>query len=107
MNIPSSAKVPALDTLGGMCRRAQCQSCNRPTYKGCGNHVEQVLGDVPTSERCHCAEERRQAEAARPKRSWFGARSAASRQLPANPWLTEPVSGREKGRIAGPGSGAR
>ena len=66
-------------TLGGMCSRAQCPTCNRPTYKGCGNHVEQVLGDVPPSERCQCAEERRQAKAASPKRSWFGSRSDANR----------------------------
>jgi hypothetical protein len=32
-----------MDTLGGMCSRAQCPTCSRPTFKGCGNHVEQVL----------------------------------------------------------------
>jgi hypothetical protein len=57
----------------------RCSDCNRPTYKGCGNHVEQVLGDVPLAERCTCAEERRKAKAARPKRSWFGTRSNANR----------------------------
>ncbi len=80
---PTGSKLPANHpnryTLGGMCSRAQCPTCNRPTYKGCGNHVEQVLGDVPPSERCQCAEERRQAKAARPKRSWFGSRSDAYR----------------------------
>lgn len=39
-------------TLGGMCRRVQCPDCDRPTYAGCGNHVEQVLGDVPHADRC-------------------------------------------------------
>jgi len=73
------AKRRSSYTLGGMCSRSQCPTCNRPTYQGCGNHVEQVLGDVPPSERCQCAEERRQAKAARPKRSWFATRSAANR----------------------------
>jgi hypothetical protein len=37
-----------------MCSRVMCPSCERPTYAGCGNHVEQVLGDVPLDQRCHC-----------------------------------------------------
>ena len=39
-----------------MCRRVNCTSCGRPTYAGCGAHVEQVLADVPTTERCRCRE---------------------------------------------------
>ena len=27
--------------------------------RGCGQHIEQVLGDVPKSQRCHCREEAR------------------------------------------------
>ena len=38
-----------------MCRRTQCSTCGRPTYAGCGNHVEQVLADVPTQDRCRCS----------------------------------------------------
>jgi hypothetical protein len=38
------AEPPPIDTLGGMCSRAECATCSRPTFKGCGNHVEQVLG---------------------------------------------------------------
>jgi len=30
-----------------MCRRVECRKCGRPTFAGCGAHVEQVLGDVP------------------------------------------------------------
>lgn len=41
-----------------MCRRAECSSCGRPTFAGCGAHVEQVLGDVPASKRCKCREEK-------------------------------------------------
>ena len=38
-----------------MCRRVQCPKCKKPTFAGCGMHVEQVLGDVPKSERCDCS----------------------------------------------------
>ncbi|MFO0608666.1 MAG: hypothetical protein U0324_36200 [Polyangiales bacterium] len=37
-----------------MCRRVTCPSCNKPTFAGCGMHVEQVLGDVPPAQRCTC-----------------------------------------------------
>ena len=40
-----------------MCRRVECSKCARPTYAGCGAHIEQVLGDVPPADRCHCREE--------------------------------------------------
>jgi hypothetical protein len=40
-----------------MCRRIDCPKCGRPTYAGCGMHVEQVLGDVPVANRCHCREQ--------------------------------------------------
>jgi hypothetical protein len=40
-----------------MCTRIKCPRCQKPTYAGCGAHVEQVLGDVPKSERCRCREE--------------------------------------------------
>ncbi len=38
-----------------MCSPATCKSCGKATYKGCGMHVEQVLGGVPTDQRCDCA----------------------------------------------------
>jgi hypothetical protein len=41
-----------------MCRRVQCSQCGKPTFAGCGAHVEQVLGDVPRDQRCRCAETR-------------------------------------------------
>jgi hypothetical protein len=40
-----------------MCRRTTCEQCGKPTWAGCGAHVEMVLGDVPKSERCHCHEQ--------------------------------------------------
>lgn len=37
-----------------MCQRVTCRRCGKPTYEGCGNHVEQVLGNVPVAQRCSC-----------------------------------------------------
>jgi hypothetical protein len=37
-----------------MCQRATCRQCGKPTYVGCGDHIEQVLGDVPPAQRCQC-----------------------------------------------------
>jgi hypothetical protein len=34
-----------------------CPDCSRPSWAGCGMHVEQVLGHVPHDERCRCADE--------------------------------------------------
>lgn len=39
-----------------MCRRTTCKHCGKPSWAGCGAHVEQVLGDVPKSQRCSCRE---------------------------------------------------
>lgn len=39
-----------------MCRRVTCSTCGKPTFAGCGAHVEQVLGDVPKDKRCTCRE---------------------------------------------------
>lgn len=41
-----------------MCQRINCATCGKPTYAGCGRHIEQVLGDVPVAERCRCREEK-------------------------------------------------
>ena len=47
-----------------MCSRVQCRECGKPTWGGCGRHVEQALAGVPTEARCRCREER----AERPRR---------------------------------------
>ena len=39
-----------------MCQRVTCPACRKPTFVGCGRHVEQVLGDVPPEGRCKCSE---------------------------------------------------
>lgn len=46
-----------------MCRRVTCPNCKRPTFAGCGAHVEQVLADVPPDQRCRCNEEKAAAAA--------------------------------------------
>jgi hypothetical protein len=33
-----------------------CPQCGKPTYAGCGAHIEQVLGNVPKDQRCKCRE---------------------------------------------------
>jgi hypothetical protein len=40
-----------------MCRMVTCKQCGKPTWAGCGAHVEEVLGHVPEPERCHCEPE--------------------------------------------------
>ncbi|MFM9014853.1 MAG: hypothetical protein ACKOPV_00025 [Candidatus Nanopelagicus sp.] len=29
-----------------------CKKCGKPTWSGCGNHIEEALQGVPTSQRC-------------------------------------------------------
>jgi hypothetical protein len=40
-----------------MCRRVECRRCGKPSYAGCGQHVEQVLAGVPKDQRCTCTRE--------------------------------------------------
>ncbi len=37
-----------------MCRRTTCSTCNKPSWAGCGAHVETVLSDVAVADRCSC-----------------------------------------------------
>ena len=37
-----------------MCQRVTCRTCAKATYRGCGQHVEQVLAGVPAAQRCSC-----------------------------------------------------
>ena len=37
-----------------MCMKTDCDKCDKPTWKGCGKHIEQALKDVPEDERCKC-----------------------------------------------------
>jgi hypothetical protein len=42
-----------------MCMRVTCPQCQKPTWSGCGRHVEQVLSSVAEADRCQCNSERR------------------------------------------------
>lgn len=39
-----------------MCVRTTCQSCGKPTWGGCGAHIEAALAGVPHDQRCKCRE---------------------------------------------------
>lgn len=41
-----------------MCYKTTCSKCNKPTWAGCGNHIEQALKDVPVQDRCKCREQK-------------------------------------------------
>lgn len=40
-----------------MCSRVSCQKCQKPTWTGCGAHVEQALAGVPKDARCRCRDQ--------------------------------------------------
>ncbi len=42
-----------------MCRPATCRTCGKTTWAGCGNHVDQVMANVPRERRCTCDREER------------------------------------------------
>ena len=35
-----------------MCRPATCKTCGKTTWAGCGQHVDQVMANVPRAARC-------------------------------------------------------
>ncbi|KAK1925340.1 hypothetical protein DB88DRAFT_509014 [Papiliotrema laurentii] len=37
-----------------MCKKTTCPNDGKPTWWGCGNHIEIALADVPQGERCTC-----------------------------------------------------
>lgn len=39
-----------------MCQQVTCSRCCRPTWTGCGQHIETALAGVPETDRCHCQE---------------------------------------------------
>ena len=38
-----------------MCQKVTCDKCAKPTWKGCGEHVEDALRDVVPTDRCTCS----------------------------------------------------
>ncbi|GAA1375129.1 hypothetical protein GCM10009638_11700 [Luteococcus sanguinis] len=37
-----------------MCQKVTCDKCGKPTWQGCGEHIEQALADVQPADRCTC-----------------------------------------------------
>jgi len=37
-----------------MCSKVVCDQCQKFTWEGCGEHVEQALAGVPEEEICTC-----------------------------------------------------
>jgi len=65
-----------------MCRRVTCSTCGKPTFAGCGLHIDAVLGDVPPAQRCQGHSEAKPAAAL----SWwpFGVRKGDSAKEKGN-----------------------
>jgi hypothetical protein len=37
-----------------MCSPIRCERCDKITWAGCGQHVDEVMAHVPAEERCTC-----------------------------------------------------
>jgi hypothetical protein len=37
-----------------MCHEIACATCGKPTWEGCGEHIEYALKGVPLDQRCTC-----------------------------------------------------
>lgn len=37
-----------------MCRQVKCSTCSKPTWAGCGMHIDSALAGVPIDQRCKC-----------------------------------------------------
>ncbi|MGV8881817.1 MAG: hypothetical protein ACOH19_06660 [Rhodoglobus sp.] len=35
-----------------MCQAVKCKTCGKTTWAGCGQHVDQVMKNVPSAQRC-------------------------------------------------------
>lgn len=38
-----------------MCRPVSCKKCNKTTWAGCGQHVDEVMANVPRAQQCTCS----------------------------------------------------
>ncbi|MEV7216943.1 hypothetical protein AB0O31_28110 [Kitasatospora cineracea] len=71
-----------------MCRRVTCKSCGKPTFAGCGMHVDQVLAGVPKAQRCSCAADAKAAKAAKAAGKAGSPGSAGGAAAPAGSWFS-------------------
>ena len=39
-----------------MCSKVICRNCNKPTWSGCGEHIEEALAGVALEDRCSCTQ---------------------------------------------------
>jgi hypothetical protein len=39
-----------------MCYPVECPRCHKTTWAGCGEHVDQVMRDVPPAQQCSCSQ---------------------------------------------------
>jgi hypothetical protein len=37
-----------------MCSPIKCQKCQKITWAGCGEHIEEALFGIPEADRCTC-----------------------------------------------------
>ena len=37
-----------------MCYQQTCAACGKPSWGGCGQHIDSALSGVPVDQRCHC-----------------------------------------------------
>ncbi len=37
-----------------MCQKVVCSKCHKPTWSGCGKHIEAALAGVELKDRCQC-----------------------------------------------------
>lgn len=37
-----------------MCYAVECPRCHKTTWSGCGQHVADVMANVPASQQCTC-----------------------------------------------------
>lgn len=44
-----------------MCSLVKCKTCKKPTWSGCGEHIEEALASVAVNDRCqgHIGQERK------------------------------------------------
>lgn len=38
-----------------MCSPTTCRTCSKTTWAGCGQHVDQVMRNVPRGQQCTCS----------------------------------------------------
>jgi hypothetical protein len=51
-------RIKELDTkkmeVALMCSQVMCHICKKPTWSGCGQHIEEALSNVAEQDRCKC-----------------------------------------------------